>query len=343
MNENEGSGIPRFRLQVLQYLAISLFVSVIFFVFLNIADVGNMLFRVCLGMACFVMAAGLLALFQMVSVRRDQKGTRNTSIEEGTQRSVIQEQDGSQIQNLNTGPSGAHSTRNKQRGSKQSGEFIQPNNSNERGRYPKSQGVNQSSTAMGEVSIDWAQGPSTSITSVAPPLAAQTHCTGPVLIWAASRIGSRHLRGHQIRQDAFGTRVSEGLYLAVVADGVGSTPDADRAANAAVKAALKLAPAPPTGSNLMLARQQWKAITSAFVNDIQQSMNNVNRRRTQASEVSSTTIVVALLKPVSPRMAWVFWLSVGDSAIVRIRPDQRDFEYMNMAPLSGEEGTEALP
>lgn len=313
MSERAESGARRFGFRALSnYAIIPLVVTALVTLTLSVTDTGSMAFKVVLGIGVFAVTSCILAVFAWIAGRRRSPNPENSPGGRSSQSSRVLPD---KVDEPETGKD-VHS--------------------------PIGQGAGNSSPDTLPL-YAWTSRPSISTTSAVPPLAAQTHSEGPVRIWAASRVGARHLRLGEKRQDAFGTRITEGLYLAVVADGVGSTPDADRAANSAVEAALRQMPGLPVARSVTEAQKQWSALTRNFVNAIQLSMNGLNRRQSHPSEVPSTTIVVSILKLVSSDVAWAYWLSVGDSAIVRIGPDRQDFEHMNNAPLSGDEGTDALP
>lgn len=172
-----------------------------------------------------------------------------------------------------------------------------------------------------------------------PALAAAFVQFGALGAWGASRRGRRHIASGAPREDAFALRATDQGIVIVVADGVGSTPDAHLAATAAA-AACAAYPWQEARS-----RPEWEDTVNRALIAIQAAVaQRVPLTRAGVrSPRPSTTLVAGLVIPQGPR-GIVFWCSVGDSAISRLqRRDGGRLHIVNRAPTSSDPVTSALP
>lgn len=176
-----------------------------------------------------------------------------------------------------------------------------------------------------------------------PSLAAGFISIDGIGAWGASRRGRSHEQEDGLREDAFAMRsTADGLVVAV-ADGVGSTPDAHRAAEAAAGACVSL-PWPVE----RLDKSGWDARAAEALDRIQIALGQAvpQARRGSPEPRPSTTLVGAVLHRLAAGNTRVFWFSVGDSSLIRLRRStlgNPSIETLNDAPHSLATETAAMP
>lgn len=168
-------------------------------------------------------------------------------------------------------------------------------------------------------------------------LAAHAAMVGAVPVWAASRIGKSHMADGQMRQDAFSLIPLGPNAVCAVADGLGSTRDAHAAANAAVVAATQ------SRWELTGSAEEWQTHANEIVAGIQAFIEANIESSDTWPEPSSTTLVIAAVVPDPTGTSTVYWLSVGDSAVMQFSAGADSFTFINTAPRDLAEGTHALP
>lgn len=182
-----------------------------------------------------------------------------------------------------------------------------------------------------------------SVVSVLSELAAHSALMGLVPVWAASRAGSRHMAKGELRQDAFALMPVGRGAVGAVADGLGSTQGAHAVANAAVMAATEVEWAVPVASESSALDVEWHRRSERLVEAVQKGLESQLQGSTISTTDGKTTLAIARVEPESDDFALVYWLSVGDSAVLHFSPSTNDFEFMNTAPLDMQDGTEAIP
>ncbi|WP_277064119.1 protein phosphatase 2C domain-containing protein [Schaalia cardiffensis] len=160
------------------------------------------------------------------------------------------------------------------------------------------------------------------------------------VIWAASRVGRRHLCANLPCQDAFATRSTDSIVSMIVADGVGSHRFSEFSSRRVVS----------TLTNIPfeeIFRGCWKATAREIISMARDDLIAEFRTVFDFDRVAGTTVVAAWARNHGDRVE-TRWLSIGDSAIsvlalAKTPHAEGRFRVLNRGAKMRTEFTDSLP